>query len=235
MSEKPKLNPLLSRKSGATEIYLIRHGDALPGEETVIPGGSYDEQPLSQLGQRQALALGNWLGNVTFEALYTSPLRRCRETAAPLAQLQNLPVTIEENLREVRLGLDVGGPGPHDEPGVTARALRERLDEVVRRVGLEGKWSAIPGSEDSQPFRQRVINIIHELAHRHPGQRLAVFSHGGFINAYVAELLGLERDFFFPIHNTSVSIIRCLDWQASLVSLNEIAHFRIGGVDLETF
>ena len=233
MSNKPSLNPLLSRKNGASEICLIRHGDALPGKETVIPGGSYDEQPLSQLGQRQAQALGNWLGNVPFEALYTSPLRRCQETAAPLARLQNLPVAIEENLREVRLGLDVGGPGPHDEPGVTARALRERLDEVVRRVGLEGKWSAIPGSEASEPFRHRVINIIHEVAKRHPGQRLAVFSHGGFINAYVAELLDLERDFFFPIHNTSVSIIRCQGWQASLVSLNEIAHFRTGEVELE--
>lgn len=231
--EKPILNPLLSRKNGATELYLIRHGDALPGAEMVIPGGGYDEQPLSHLGQRQAKALARWLMNQPFAALYCSPLRRCRETAAPLAGQQNLAVQIEPELREVRLGLDVGGPGPHDEPGATAEALRARLDEVVRRVGMEGKWSAIPGSEPGDTFRRRVINSVHELAGRHSGQRVAVFSHGGFINAYVAELLGLERDFFFPIYNTSVSIVRCQGWQASLISLNEIPHLRSDGIELE--
>ncbi len=231
--EKPVLNPLLSRKSGATEIYLIRHGDALPEADRAIPGAGYDNQPLSRLGQSQALALGRWLSGVGFEALYSSPLRRCTETAAPLAQLLDLPVNIEQNLREVRLGLDIGGPATDADSGATSEALRTRMAAVIQRVGQEGKWSAIPGSEASAPFRRRVIEIVHELAARHPAQRLAVFSHGGFINAYAAEVLGLERDFFFPIHNTSVSIIRCLGWESSIFSLNDTAHFRVGEIDLQ--
>src|SRR4051812_13411477 len=108
MPEKLELYPMLGPKSGATDLYLIRHGDALPGHETVIPGGSYDDQPLSQLGRRQAEALGQWLRPIPFQAIYSSPLRRTQETAQPLAEIQNLPILIEEGLREVRLGM----PGP---------------------------------------------------------------------------------------------------------------------------
>ncbi len=233
MSEKLTLNPLLSRKQGATELYLIRHGDALPGAETVIPGGGYDSQPLSELGQRQAQALGKWLSSVTFDALYSSPLRRCQETAAPLAQILQMPVVTEAELREVRLNMDLAGPGPADEPAATSAALRARMDEIIQRAGQVGKWSAIAGSEASAPFRERVLKVIGQIGSRHPGQRVAIFSHGGVINAYAAELLGLERDFFFPIYNTSVSIIRWQDRQSSLVSLNEIAHLRIGEVETE--
>lgn len=233
MPEKLVLNPLLSRKSGATEIYLIRHADALPGPETVIPGGGYDDQPLSQLGQQQALALANWLAQTNFDALYSSPLRRTRETAAPLAQVQDKEVTLEAGLREVKLNLDVASFVEGEGPAATSNALRSRMDEIVRQVGREGKWSAIPGSEQSESFRARVVSIIQQLAARHAGQRLAVFSHGGVINAYLAEALNLERDFFFPIYNTSVSMARVLENQVAIFSLNDIAHLRAANVELE--
>ncbi len=231
--EKLVLKPFLSRKTGATEVYLIRHADALPGEERVIPGGGYDAQPLSALGQRQAQALGEWLAPVQFEAIYSSPLRRTQETALPLAERQGLNIQSVPNLREVRLGLDVGGPAVGENAGTTAASLRKRLAEVVRRVGETGKWSSIPGSEASEPFRARVVETIQELANRHAGQRVAVFSHGGVINAYIAVLLGLERDFFYPIYNTSYCVVRCQGRQSSLVSLNETAHLRALAVDLE--
>lgn len=230
---KPVLTPFLSRKSGASELYLIRHADALPGEETVIPGGGYDSQPLSRLGQAQSEALAKWLTTINFDAVYASPLRRTQETAAPLAQVQQLEVAIEPDLREVRLSVDLGGPTTSDDSGATAASLRERLQEIIRLIGTKGKWSAIPGSEDSEAFRARVTAVIGQIIERHPGQRVAVFSHGGFINAYMAELLGLELDFFFPIYNTSVSVLRCLGQQVSLVTLNDVSHLRVAEIEVE--
>ena len=229
-----KLNPFLSRKTGATELYLIRHADALPGQETVIPGGGYDSQPLSELGQRQAQALGRWLAGVRFDALYSSPLRRTQETAAPLAALQNLPVNLEPDLREVRLSMDVDGfMGDDGNAADTAKALRDRLNEILRLVGQTGKWSSVPGSEASQPFRTRVVGVVEEIAARHAGQRVAIFSHGGVINVFFAELLGLENDMFFPIHNTSVSVARYQAGQACIVSLNGIPHLQAAQVETE--
>jgi 2,3-bisphosphoglycerate-dependent phosphoglycerate mutase len=232
IAPKPEITPLLRRKDGATELYLIRHADALPGEEIVIPGGGYDDQPLSKLGQTQAVALADWLATVPFDAIYASSLRRTQETAVPLARHQNKEIIVEPSLREIRLRVDKG-PQPGDDSGATAQSLRERMEKVIQTVVTYGKWSAIPGSEPSDVFRARVVNAIAAIAARHAGERIAVFSHGGFINAYFAVALGLENDFFFPIFNTSVSIMR---WQAnrvSIVSLNELGHLRASGVELD--
>src|SRR5262249_39838455 len=46
-AETPIEQPFMSRKSGATEIFLIRHADALPAGDEIVPGGTYDDQPLS--------------------------------------------------------------------------------------------------------------------------------------------------------------------------------------------
>src|SRR5262252_1227301 len=73
-------DPFLSLKQGATEIYLIRHGDALPDADEAV-GGGYDEQGLSDLGRRQAQALGERFSSVALGAIYSSPLGRARQTA----------------------------------------------------------------------------------------------------------------------------------------------------------
>ncbi len=229
-AETPIEQPFLSRKSGATEIFLIRHGDALPTGDEIVPGGTYDDQPLSSLGRQQAEALANRLKATPFAAIYSSHYRRARETAEPLARAHGLEVTIEPEVREIRLG-QIGNGLPKDAPpDAYAAALRERLDTIVRTVAGSGYWSAIPGSEPSSAFRARVLAAIDSLAARHAGQRIAIFSHGGVINAYLAITLGLERDFFFPVVNTSVSIVRVRDGARVVLGLNDICHLRDAGL-----
>src|SRR5579859_922996 len=96
------VDPFLSLKSGATEVYLIRHGDALPGADEVVDGG-YDEQGLSELGRRQAQALGARMRSVPLAAVYSSPIGRARQTAEAVAVAAGLTVQIEADLREVAL------------------------------------------------------------------------------------------------------------------------------------
>jgi broad specificity phosphatase PhoE len=220
----------MSRKSGATEIYLIRHGDALPAGDEIVPGGTYDDQPLSSLGRQQATALANRLQNVAFDAIYSSHYRRARETAEALAQPRGLEVVIEPEVREIRLG-QIGNGLPKDvSPDEYAKALRARLDEIVRIVARSGYWSSIPGSEPAAEFRARILAAIDGLAARHAGQRIAIFSHGGVINGYLAQALGVERDFFFPILNTSVSIVRVKDDRRVLLGLNDVCHLTDAGL-----
>jgi probable phosphoglycerate mutase len=228
--DSPETPPFLSRKHGAVELYLIRHGDALPGGDEIVPGGTYDDQPLSQLGRQQANALSARFAAFPFDAIYSSPYRRARETAAPLAQRQGVEVLIEPEIREIRLG-QIGNGLPKSVSGEEyAAALRSRLDEIVRRVASSGYWSSIPGSEPSLEFRARVKAAIDGLAVRHAGQRVALFSHGGVINAYLAITLGLERDFFFPPVNTSVSIVRVQEGKRVLLGLNDVCHLREAGL-----
>jgi broad specificity phosphatase PhoE len=75
-----------------------------------------------------------------------------------------------------------------------------------------------------------VTAAIDGLAARHAGQRVALFSHGGVINTYLAVTLGLERDFFFPAVNTSIHVVRVKGDTRVLLGLNDICHLRDAGL-----
>lgn len=233
MTGEYTLNPLLSRKSGAAELYLIRHGDALPGPEFIIPETGSESPPLTLLGRRQAEALGRWWADKHFDALYSSPLRRTRETAAPFAEIRAMQISLVDDLREVQFRIDGKSPGERPNSELGLPELRKLYDEAIRKVSLEGRWSALPGSEKSEALHERVTRALNQIAERHPGGRVAVFAHAGVINVFLAAILGQDRDLLFPLHNTSVTIVRCQGRQASLLAFNDIAHLREFGVRLE--
>lgn len=225
-AEQADADPFLSLKSGATELYLIRHGDALPGADE-IAHGDYDAQSLSALGRRQAQALAERLRETTpLAAVYSSPIGRAHETAAHIAAAQDLEVVIEPELREVGLGQIGPEVATGLAPDEVARLLKERLREIAVIAVTTGRWEAIPGSEPSDVLRARLRAAISRIAAAHPGSRAAVVSHGGAINAYLASVLGLDRDYFFPAANTSVSVVRVKAARAMLFSLNDITHLR---------
>ena len=221
-------DPFLFRRSEAAELFIVRHADAIPEEDEIIPSGIYDDLPLSRLGREQAQALAERLdkGDAGFKAIYSSPLRRCRETAAPLAERLGLTPVIVEGLKEIRLG-EVN-PLPEDANDLAAltKALQVRQIEIVRAAGSTGNWDSIENSEPSKEFRKRVVEALDEIAGRHIGERVLAFAHGGVVNAYAAEVLGLEKDFFFPAANTSITVVRVSGKQRVLYVLNDLAHIK---------
>ena len=223
-------DPFLSPKNGGTEILLIRHADALPDAAEVVLDGAYNSQALSELGRRQARALAERLRTTTLAAIYSSPIPRARQTAAPTAEALGLDVRIDDGLREV----EVGHIGPDLPPGSSnediARALRSRLNEIATVALTTGKWSSIPGSEGSSDLRARASEVVNRLAAGYPGRRVAMVSHGGTINAYIAAMLGVERDYFFPCANTSISVVRVKGERRLLLGLNDVAHLQKGGL-----
>jgi probable phosphoglycerate mutase len=217
-------DPFLIDRSQAAELYLIRHADALPGADEIISGDTYHDLPLSRTGREQAQLLAERLKHGEFQAIYSSPLRRCLQTAAPVIEHLKLAPTIVENLREVRLGRDV--PLPEHDTSLLATALRERQRHTSRQAAVSGSWDVIPGSEGSKAFRKRVVTAVDEIVRQHLGERVLVFAHGGVINAYVAEVLGLDRDFFFPCGNTSMTVVRATNELRVLFFLNDITHLQ---------
>ena len=221
-------DPFLFRRNEAAELFIVRHADAIPEEDEIIPSGIYDDLPLSRLGREQAQALAERLGkgDAGFKAIYSSPLRRCRETAAPLAERLGLTPIIVEGLKEIRLG-DVN-PLPEDSNDLAAltKALQARQIEIVRKAGSTGSWDSIENSEPSKAFRKRVVEALDDIANKHIGERVLAFAHGGVVNAYVAEVLGLERDFFFPAANTSITVVRVSGKHRVLYVLNDLAHIK---------
>ncbi len=142
-------------------------------------------------------------------AIYTSPLRRTRETADALAAATGLPITEDPRLREV----EIAGVGS----GCDAR-----LSGDCDRATAAGR--IFPEPKSSHDVRARMHEALGAIVAAHPGTRIAAVSHAGAINAYIASLLGLTSDFFFPAGNTSISIVRARDDRRLLVTVNDIAH-----------
>jgi broad specificity phosphatase PhoE len=219
-------DPFLFQRNHAAELFIVRHADAIPGPEEIIPSGVYDDLPLSQIGREQAEALAERLSKVSFDAIYSSPLRRCLETAGPLAERLHLTPVVVEDLKEIRLG-EVR-PIPKDGKDLKAlyEALQARQIDIVRLAAETGNWDAIAGSEPSLAFRKRVVDAIDDIAHKHIGERVLIFAHGGVVNAYAAEVIGLEKEFFFPAANTSITVVRVSGKKRVLFILNDGAHIK---------
>ena len=222
-------DPFLLRRADAAELFLIRHGDAIPEPDEIIPSGVYDNLPLSSTGRAQARALAERLKDIPFDAIYSSPLRRCQETAVPLAEQLHLTPILVEDIKEVRLGNPF--PLPQFQQGdkldALTKALHQRQHEIVRRAAAAGSWNAVSNSEPSKAFRQRVVNAMNGIVRECIGKRVLIFVHGGVINAYAAEVLGLEADFFFPCANTSITMIRASTEHRVLYTLNDVGHLKL--------
>lgn len=222
-------DPFLLQRSNAAELFLIRHADAIPEADEIIPSGIYDNLPLSRIGREQAQLLAERLKDIRFDAAYSSPLRRCQETAIPLLNYLGLQLTLVEGLAELRIGeiqpIPVIQEG--DDLDILSKAIHERHVDIVRIAGATGSWNSLPNSEPAQEFRQRVVRALDEIARHHIGQRVLIFAHGGVINTYASEVLGLNKDFFFPCANTSITMVRASSDHRVLFTLNDAAHLRL--------
>ena len=221
--------PFLIRRTQAAELWLIRHGDAIPGPDEIIPSGIYDNLPLSQKGREQARLLAERLQQIHFDAAYSSPLRRCQETAAPVIEQLHLPLTLVEDVKEIYLGniAPVSASITNDNLVALSKALEERQIEIVRMASSSGNWDSLQTSEPSKAFRQRVVAAIDGIAQRHIGDRVLIFAHGGVINAYFAHLLQLDFPMFFEPAYTSISrVLASSGGHRQVKSINEHAHVR---------
>jgi broad specificity phosphatase PhoE len=147
-----------------TTIYLVQHGDKQrsPGD----PG-------LTELGKRQAAVTARWLRGTGLKALYSSPLRRARETAEPVGAATGLAVQLDSRLRE-RLNWD--GTQAFD-------AFLAEWDHSTKDRDL-----VLGNGESSRSAGERLRLFLAGLSGG--GSRVAVVSHGGVTVDLLRNLLG---------------------------------------------
>ncbi len=206
----------LSLRGGAVELYLIRHGDAVPPGDGALAYDDYEAQPLSARGEAQAAAIAARCSGLGLAAVYASPIRRAQQTADAIAAVAGLTVGVRPDLREIALG-------PMNDMSMS---LRERLAWLALVALRDGSWEAIPGTEPAAAVRARMMHALREIAAQHAGSRVAVVSHAGSINAALGVIAETANDFVFPLANTSVSIVRIGGERTLLVSANDTSHLR---------
>lgn len=188
------------------ELVFVRHGLPLRIDDA---GGPADPE-LSEEGRRQAAAAAAWLAPTGVDAIYSSPMRRARETAAPLAERAGHEVAVDAGLEEFDAHLHFYIP------------LEEMSHDDPRWEQLVAEWSSPEADATRQTFRARVVEAVERIVAAHPSQRVAVVCHGGVINAYLSHILAMDRTLFFEPGYASVSrVLAGRDGQRQLVSANE--------------
>ncbi len=194
------------------ELVFVRHGRPVHIEDAE---GAADP-PLADVGHEQAQRVADWLMTAGIDALYSSPMNRALQTAAPFADASGLAMNIRDYLRE----FDHEGSSyvPTEVLKATnPEAYRERIS-----AGFVDKDFDVVG------FQANVVGEVDRIVADHRGQRVAVVCHGGVINAYLGRCLEFAPDDYmkFDVDYSSISrVMVSSKLQRSIASVNERPHF----------
>ena len=191
------------------ELLLVRHAEPERGSaEQADPG-------LGEHGRTQAVGLMDYLRCERIDAVWSSSLRRARETAWIIAEPFGLDVNVDADLAE----FDRDAPAYVHFEDVTG-AVDPRY-EAFLRDDLSAWGTDVP------TFRARVVRAVESVIARHSGQRVVVVAHGGVINGYLGHVLGLSYLTFHRPQYTGVSrVLAASSGQRQIETVNETPHLR---------
>ena len=198
-----------------TELLLIRHGESVWNREGRVQG--WLDPPLSDKGLQQAASLAERLRGWPLAAIYASPLERARVTAEMIGKAAEVRVTLDDRLREHRLGAI---------QGLTGSEIRAKYPEQFALAGRTNRWVPAPDEEPVTEFMERVRAAGDDVIARHAGQMVALVSHGGSINRLLMAWLGIDplRHPPFHVDNASLTHVRVSEALIQVRILNDTSH-----------
>ena len=194
-------------------LLLIRHGE----NEYVKTGKLAGRLPgvhLNERGQKQAQALGDALKDVPIKAIYSSPLERAMETAAPIASARKLDILQEPDLMDTHIG---------KWQGKSWRMLS--LTKAWKIVQNAPSRFRFPEGESFPEAQLRLANVLERVVqmHKKPQDIIAVVFHADPIKLAVAHFLGMPLDHFqrLACDTGSMTVLHVGESGAHLVKLNQ--------------
>jgi probable phosphoglycerate mutase len=195
-------------------MLLVRHGQ-IDANVAQRWHGSTDED-LTPEGRSQAQRVAAHIARLRpgASAVYASPARRARDTAAPIAAALAVPLIVDPDLVEYGIGV------LENEPYADL-AGRHRFFEQAE---TDLTW-APPGGESLGAVADRVVGAWRRIAHQHRGAEVVVVSHGAAIAIGLARLLHDDPRLWTRYHsrNTGVSEI-VLEPAPQLLGFNLVDH-----------
>lgn len=180
-------------------LIFIRHGETDWNLQMRYQG--HTDIPLNERGRSQARSIARHLRqHEAVEAVYSSDLSRCRETAEIVASAFGLPVVASERLRELKFGL---------WEGLKYEELDRSYHQEFQDWFQDTLNYAVPGGESFAIALERMLPCVHNIAGRHRGT-VAICSHGGLIRAFINHLDPAFGFWDRSLHPGSISIISCV-------------------------
>lgn len=173
-----------------------------------LPGISLNDE-----GRRQAAAAATRMSALQVAAIFSSPLERTVETAAPLAEATGLPITQAAGLLEVDYG---------EWAGQEYRVLRKT--DLWKKVQQQPAGARFPGGETVNEAQGRIVTAIEEILGAHPQAVVAAYSHADMIRLAVAYFSGIHLDLFqrLAVSAGSVTALHLGAGAPALLRLNDV-------------
>jgi broad specificity phosphatase PhoE len=180
------------------QIILVRHGATDWNLQGRCQGSS--DRDLSEVGLRQAEQISALFTREKIDAVYSSNLRRARQTAEVISRPHDLPVLIEDGVRE----LDHG-----ELEGLTFDEIKTKYGEFLTRWRSEPADIHVPGGERLADVAERTWNGLIEIAGRHrEAERILVVSHNFPILGIVCRISGTDLNAYRTFHLDPCGITR---------------------------
>lgn len=193
-----------------TVLLLIRHAhtDAAGKRLTGWSRGVH----LNARGQEEAETLADRLEGIPLDAIYSSPLERCRETIAPLARRRGLSVVARRGFLEVDYG---------DWTGRTISQLRRT--KLWRSVQQAPSTVRFPNGESFLEVQARAVAELGRIADSHPSGTVAVVTHADVVRLLIAHHAGMHPDHVqrLVVDPASVTVVAVSPGSTRLLKVND--------------
>jgi len=181
----------------STIIDLMRHGEPQGGR--AIRGNSIND-PLSDLGWQQ---MRNSVADYSaWDVIISSPLIRCLEFATELSLKLQLPLLVEDNLKEVGFG---------SWEGRTQTEIQKTNPEEYANFYRDPVTYRPQGAEELSEFYSRVITTYNKILKNYQGQRILFVTHAGVIRAIMTHTLTAELQCMYRIKVQNAGFTRIID------------------------
>ncbi|WDG31652.1 bifunctional RNase H/acid phosphatase [Streptomyces sp. CA-278952] len=202
-------------------LVLLRHGETALTPEKRFSGSGGTDPELSATGRDQAArAAEHFAALGTVQEIVSSPLRRCRETAAAVADRLGLDVRIDEGLRETDFGA---------WEGLTFGEVRERYGDDLTAWLASPDTAPTGGGESFAEVAGRVAAARDRIVARYAGRTVLLVTHVTPIKTLVRLALGAPPEALFRMELSAASISTVAyygDGNASVRLLNDTSHLR---------
>ena len=178
-------------------VILVRHGENDWSSKNKLAGRTPGVH-LNEAGHRQAEAVAKRLAALPVKAVYSSPITRCVETAAYIADTHQLAISHVDELGEIDYG---------KWEGRRIKALARNA--LWRAVQFFPSRARFPQGEALREVQFRAVQALEELAAKHRKELIVIVSHADIIRLLLAHYLGVHIDLFqrIVISPGSASII----------------------------
>ena len=197
-------------KSTSCEVVLVRHAHSTANLKGILAGRD-NRVALSPRGRQEAIELAPVLAKMEFEGIYSSPLRRCKETLVPYLQGRSEQLHLVDDLIEMEYGSWSG-------KALSTLSRHELWKSIQSRPSTVRFPDGESFGEMSLRANQAVINLASGKS------RILILSHGDVIKSIVAFHLGLTLDQFQRISIDPASITRIQIPSSQVIQVNSTGH-----------